>query len=116
MALLPLQCKRLVLSTSRTDVLLVWLAAIIRYVTTELAFTSKRIVAKFGFTSRRTIELKIKKAESLQVGQGIIGRIFNDGTVIIFGVGNPQAPIPGISRPVIFRRSFMEYQDRESND
>lgn len=96
--------------------LLFWLAALIRYITTELAFTNKRVVAKFGFISRRTIELKIKKVESLQVGQGIIGRIFNYGTIIISGAGNPQAPIPGISRPMIFRRSFMEYQDRENND
>ena len=96
--------------------LLFWLAAFLRYVTTELAFTNKRVVAKFGFISRRTIELKLKKVESLQVNQGILGRIFNFGTIVISGAGNPQAPIPGISNPMTFRRSFMEYQDREGDD
>lgn len=92
--------------------LLFWLAAFIRYQTTELAFTNKRVIAKFGFISRQTIELNLIKVESLQVNQGILGRIFNFGTLVISGAGNPQAPIPGISNPMTFRRSFMEYQDR----
>ncbi|WP_333906818.1 PH domain-containing protein [Delftia acidovorans] len=92
--------------------LIVWLFAFIRYKTTELAFTNKRVIAKFGFISRRTVELNLAKVESLQVSQGILGRIFDFGTLVISGAGNPQAPIPGISRPMTFRRSFMEYQDK----
>jgi uncharacterized membrane protein YdbT with pleckstrin-like domain len=92
--------------------LLFWLAAFIRYKTTELAFTNKRVIAKFGFISRQTVELNLAKVETLQVNQGILGRIFNFGTLVISGAGNPQAPIPGISNPMAFRRSFMEFQDR----
>lgn len=92
--------------------LIFWLIAIIRYMTTELAFTNKRVIAKFGFISRQTIELNLTKVESLQVNQGILGRIFNYGTLVISGAGNPQAPIPGISNPMTFRRSFMEFQDQ----
>lgn len=92
--------------------LLLWLIAFIRYKTTELAFTNKRVIAKFGFISRQTVELNLTKVESLQVNQGILGRVFNFGTLIISGAGNPQAPIPGISNPMTFRRSFMEYQDQ----
>ena len=85
--------------------------AFIRYKTTELAFTNKRVIAKFGFISRQTIELYIPKVESIQVHQGILGRIFNYGSLIISGAGNPQAPIPGISDPMAFRRGFMEMQE-----
>ncbi len=92
--------------------LLLWLVAFIRYKTTELAFTNKRVIAKFGFISRRTVELNLTKVESVQVNQGVVGRIFNFGTLIVSGAGNPQAPIPGISDPMSFRRSFMEFQDR----
>lgn len=88
-----------------------WIMAFIRYKTTELAFTSKRVIAKFGFISRKTIEMNVNKVESIQVNQGILGRIFNFGTLIISGAGNPQAPIPGISDPMAFRRAFMESQD-----
>ncbi len=91
--------------------LLFWAAAFIKYKSTELAFTNKRVMAKFGFISRQTIELNLSKVESLQVNQGVLGRIFNFGTLVISGAGNPQAPIPGISNPMAFRRAFLEFQD-----
>lgn len=91
--------------------LIFWIMAFIRYKTTELAFTNKRVIAKFGFIRRQTIELNITKVESIQVNQDIPGRIFNYGTLTISGAGNPQAPIPGISDPMSFRRAFMEAQD-----
>lgn len=94
--------------------LILWIVAFIRYKTTELAFTNKRVIAKFGFISRQTVELNITKVESIQVNQGILGRIFNFGTLIVSGAGNPQAPIPGISDPMAFRRAFMESQDQAS--
>lgn len=89
-----------------------WIIAYLRYKTTELAFTNKRVIAKFGFISRQTVELNITKVESIQVNQGILGRIFNFGTLVISGAGSPQAPILGISKPMTFRKAFMEYQDR----
>ncbi len=92
--------------------LIFWLVAFVRYKTTELAVTNKRVIAKFGFISRQTIELNINKVESIQVNQGILGRIFNYGSLVISGAGNPQAPIPGISDPMSFRRVFMETQDQ----
>ena len=91
--------------------LILLIMAFVRYKTTELAFTNKRVIAKFGFISRQTIELYIPKVESIQVHQGILGRIFNYGSLIISGAGNPQAPIPGISDPMAFRRGFMEIQE-----
>ncbi len=93
--------------------LIFWIVAYIRYKTTELAFTNKRVIAKFGLISRQTIELNISKVESIQVNQSVLGRIFNYGTLIVSGSGNPQAPIPGISNPMAFRRAFMESQDKD---
>ncbi|MCC7547120.1 MAG: PH domain-containing protein [Burkholderiales bacterium] len=92
--------------------LIFWIAAYIRYKTTELAITSKRVIAKFGFISRSTVEININKVESLQVDQSMLGRLFNFGTLVISGAGNPQAPIPGISSPMEFRRAFMEAQEQ----
>lgn len=113
-SLAPLIIIGLVLTPFAGIGLIFLLAAYIRYKTTELAFTNKRVIAKFGFISRKTIELNLLKVESLQVEQSILGRIFNFGSIIISGAGNPQAPIPGISNPMTFRRSFMEFQDRAS--
>ena len=90
--------------------------AFIRYKTTELAITSRRVIVKFGFIRRSTIEININKVESVQVDQEILGRLFDFGTLIISGAGNPQAPIPGISQPMEFRRAFIEAQDRARPD
>lgn len=95
--------------------LLFWISALIDYMTTEVAFTNKRVIAKFGFISRRTVELSLSKLESLQVDQGILGRIFDFGTLVVSGAGNPQAPIPGISEPMKFRRNLMEFQDTQQS-
>lgn len=89
--------------------------AYIKYKTTELAITSKRVIAKFGFISRRTVEINISKVESVQVDQGILGRLFDHGTLLISGAGTPQAPIPGISAPMAFRRAFIEAQDQSKS-
>ena len=86
--------------------LLFLIVAAVRYFTTELAITNKRVIAKFGLVSRSTIEINLQKIESIQVNQGILGRIFNYGSIVVSGAGNPQAPIPGISSPLQFRRAF----------
>lgn len=89
-----------------------FILAFIRYLTTELAVTDKKVIAKFGFIQRDTVELLLSKAESVQVKQSILGRILNYGTIIVSGAGNPQAPIPGIARPIEFRKNFMEIQEQ----
>lgn len=86
--------------------------AFVKYKTTELAITSKRVIVKFGFIRRRTIEININKVESIQVDQEILGRIFNFGTLVISGAGTAQAPIAGISEPMAFRKAFIEAQDQ----
>ena len=94
--------------------LLFWIAAAIKYFTTELAITNKRVIAKFGLVSRSTIEINLQKIESIQVNQGILGRILNYGSIVVSGAGNPQAPIPGISSPLQFRRAFVDTQESNS--
>jgi uncharacterized membrane protein YdbT with pleckstrin-like domain len=92
--------------------LVLLLMAYIRYKTTELAVTNKRVIAKFGFISRHTIEMNINKVESIQVVQSVMGRLLNFGTLTIAGTGTQQAPIPGISDPMGFRKAFMSAQDQ----
>ena len=44
-----------------------FLVAIIRRNSTELVVTNRRIIAKFGFISRRTVEMNLSKIESVRV-------------------------------------------------
>jgi uncharacterized membrane protein YdbT with pleckstrin-like domain len=91
--------------------LLILLSVWIRYKSTELTVTNKRVVAKFGFIRRSTVEIGIRKIESIQIHQGLLGRIFDFGSIVMAGAGNPQAPIPGISEPMEFRKRFLEQQE-----
>ncbi|MGT2505704.1 PH domain-containing protein [Cupriavidus basilensis] len=75
---------------------------------TELAVTNRKVVAKVGFIRRDTIEMRLGKVESVQVKQSLFGRMFDYGTIIISGAGNPQAPIRNIARPLEFRRAVNE--------
>ena len=94
-------------------VFLVW--AWIRVRSTELAITSRRIIAKFGFVKRHTVEINLDKVESLKVEQGVWGRFLNFGTIFISGSGSSVAPIPNIADPLVFRRKFMEATNRPLN-
>ena len=85
--------------------------AYVRYKSTELAVTSRRIIVKHGFISRNTIEINLNKAESIQVDQGVMGRLFDFGTLIISGTGASHAPLAGIAEPMAFRKAFIEAQD-----
>jgi len=85
--------------------------AYVKYKSTELAVTNKRVIAKFGFVSRRTVEMTLSKVETIQVVQTVMGRIFNFGSLTISGAGIPQEPILGISSPMAFRKAFTEAHD-----
>lgn len=81
----------------------------LRVWTTELAITNHKVIAKTGFIRRNTIELRLSKVEGLSVDQGVLGRIFNFGTINITGTGGIKTPIPYIKNPVEFRRVLNEF-------
>jgi uncharacterized membrane protein YdbT with pleckstrin-like domain len=87
------------------------IAAWIRYRTTEFAVTDRRIIAKTGLVSRRTVEMFLDKVESLNVEQTVAGRIFDYGTVTIRGTGATSETFGNISAPLVLRKHFMEAAD-----
>ena len=91
--------------------LVFFLWAFVIYKTTEFAVTDKRIITKTGLISRNTIEMFLDKVESLNVEQGILGRILNYGTVTVRGTGSTHEPVKNISAPLALRKSFMEAAD-----
>lgn len=91
-------------------IFLAW--AWIRVSSTEIAITNKRVIAKFGFIKRHTVEINLDKVEALRVEQGFWGRILNYGTIFISGAGTSVAPIADIADPLVFRRKFMEATNR----
>jgi uncharacterized membrane protein YdbT with pleckstrin-like domain len=88
--------------------------ALVRRSSTELAVTTKRVIVKTGFIRRNTIELNHSKVESFHVEQGVMGRIFGFGTLIIHGTGGGMTPIADIGDPLGFRKHAMEVIDLTS--
>jgi hypothetical protein len=48
----------------------------------------------------------------VQVIQGLLGRMFDFGTLAVAGGGNPMAAIDGIAEPLAFRRACLEAQEK----
>jgi uncharacterized membrane protein YdbT with pleckstrin-like domain len=74
------------------------------YRTTELAVTSKRVIAKSGIIRRNVIDVANAKVEGVTYHQGIVGRMFGYGSVVVRGTGVGQVPIPFIGRPDYFKQ------------
>ena len=88
------------------------IAAWINVRSTEIAITNKRVIAKFGFIKRDTVEINLDKVEALRVEQGFLARMLNYGTVFMSGAGTSVAPMKNIADPLVFRRKFMEATNR----
>jgi len=89
-------------------ILTLFIAPIIDKYTDEFAITNKRVIIKTGLISRRTFEMNLSKIESVNVDQGILGRILGYGTIRIVGTGGTKEIFPNILRPLAFRKKFQE--------
>ena len=76
--------------------------------TSEFAVTNKRVIIKVGWIKRRSLETLLTKVEGIEVIQGIWGRVFDYGTIIITGTGGSKEPFERIGAPLIFRRKVQE--------
>lgn len=70
---------------------------------TELVITDRRIIYKRGLIRRFTAEMNMEKVETVLVEQGILGRLFNFGTITVRGTGGGLEPLPKIENPLAFR-------------
>lgn len=89
-------------------ILTLFIAPLIDKYTDEFAITNKRVIIKTGLISRRTLEMNLSKIESVNVDQGILGRILGYGTIRIVGTGGTKEAFPKILQPLEFRKKFQE--------
>ncbi len=71
---------------------------------TENGVTNKRVIHKYGIISRKTDEMKLGAIESIVIKQGILGRIFGFGDVIISGRGVGNIVLHWIKDPMEAKR------------
>lgn len=84
------------------------IAAFIQYKTSEFGVTNKRVMVKVGFIRRSSIEVLLQKIESINVDQGILGRMLGYGTIVISGTGGTKNTFKKISSPLELRRQAQE--------
>jgi membrane protein YdbS with pleckstrin-like domain len=78
--------------------------------TSELVITDRRVLIKVGFIQRHTFEMFISKIESVAVSQGMLGRVFDYGTVTIRGTGGSSESFTTIAAPLQFRDAIQLVQ------
>jgi uncharacterized membrane protein YdbT with pleckstrin-like domain len=87
--------------------LLLLLAAWIRRRATEIVVTDRRVIFKRGLLTRHTVEMNVSKIETVDVEQGVGGRLWNYGTLMIRGTGAGFEPLEGVGSPILIRNAIV---------
>lgn len=83
-----------------------WLPLMVKKWTTEIGVTTHRFVYKNGLIERHTNEISLLNIESVQITQGIWGRMLGYGRLRIEGTGVGVVELPDIADPVGFRAAI----------
>ncbi|KAA0690485.1 PH domain-containing protein [Halopseudomonas laoshanensis] len=70
----------------------------------EQGVTNKRVILKTGFISRHTEEMKLNSIETVEIRQGVMGRMFGFGTIEVTGRGISDVVFKGIDDPMVVKR------------
>ena len=78
--------------------------ALFAYFWSDFGVTGKRVFRKKGIISRNVSEMNLSSIESINVVQGIIGRILNYGSLEISGRGTTTVYFSNIDDPAKVRK------------
>lgn len=72
----------------------------------EQGLTNKRVVFKKGIISRSTEEMKLKSVETVEIEQGVLGRLFGYGDVKVTGRGISDVVFKGVADPIAVKKQI----------
>lgn len=78
----------------------------------EQGVTNKRVIFKKGIVSRKSEEMKISSVETVEIIQGVIGRIFGFGSVKVTGRGISDLIFKNINDPMDVKRKIESVEIR----
>ena len=78
----------------------------------ENGLTTKRVIFKSGIIGRDTEEMRLSKVETVEIKQGVIGRIFGFGDVIITGTGISNVVFKYVSKPINVKKEIESQLDK----
>jgi uncharacterized membrane protein YdbT with pleckstrin-like domain len=87
---------------------------VVRFLVTthEFGVTDRRVIARMGWVSTRTVDLNVTKVESLVIEQGALGRLFRYGDLKVVGTGGTAEVFRGVKDPIGFRKAVNAAADR----
>jgi membrane protein YdbS with pleckstrin-like domain len=87
---------------------------VVRFLVTthEFGVTDRRVIARMGWLSVRTVDLNVTKVESLVIEQSPAGRVFGYGDVKVVGTGGSVERFQGVKDPIGFRKAVNAAADR----
>ena len=78
------------------------------FVTSVFVVTDQRVLIKVGWIQRRSLETLLAKIEGIVVEQGLGGRLFGYGNIIVTGTGGTHERFDMIADPMQFRKHVQE--------
>jgi len=88
------------------SVLLVFVCRILQYLCVQYGVTNKRLIIKKGVLRIVTVEIPIDRIESISCIQGLLGMMFNYGTIHVSGIGGSIPVFYMVCRPYALRRKI----------
>ena len=72
----------------------------------EQGLTNKRVILKRGIIARQTDEMKLTSIETVEIDQGVLGRLLGFGTVHVTGRGISDVVFKNIDKPMAVKRAI----------
>ncbi len=72
----------------------------------EQGVTNKRVIFKTGIISRKSEEMKLASIETVEIDQGVLGRIFGFGNVKVTGRGTSDVSFRTVADPMAVKRAI----------
>jgi membrane protein YdbS with pleckstrin-like domain len=81
--------------------------------TTAFLLTDKRILIKSGIVTTQLEGIPLTQIEAVRVDQGVLGKMFDYGTVVLKGTGGSEQECKDIETPFLFYRRVQEQMAQE---
>ncbi len=91
--------------------LLMFIADLISWSTSEFGVTNRRILAKYGWIRRRVAEINLSQFESCQLAESLVGRLLGYKSIVLTGSGGTKEAFRGVSHAKELRDHIMEQVD-----
>lgn len=79
--------------------------------TTEIGISDIRLIYKRGLVARDVVELNTDRIEGVDIAQGVLGRLFGYGRLIIRGMGIGAVAMPAIEQPIRFKKAIEKARE-----